>query len=556
MDGYLRPFQRECIENLLNKIESGVTRISVAMTTNSGKTTTLVFLADELINRYSNGCVLVFKHRLLCEQAKLIIERLKKSKEIKCVTVNEFLNNTQKIFKYCIIDDASVFERKQISDAIKDEKVVTVSIFSLEQENIEAKKAETYVESSAPIVCVCETKDILDIRDMQYANDAEILFIKNEVSKETDLLITKRMIIETERDKVQNRFNRLQAYLKAFRQMKDPNAINNQAKALLQADKSDERIKDLETLEKEYKKQLKEKDDCIAQLNQMIWFFKSLFSSIGISTEIIEESFKQIQKLRESLIDELESQDEEIKEVALKKLQDKVAELVGELTKNVISVTDNADYKEYLIGKLTQEVWDKLDEKSRELLITAKSNYDSMTKMPNKDSMDYSGVCLLVTKALEIEITKRFFDNYKVFLNRKYASVSQWPHVLRKRIRGQVTDEVIPDGAFTLGSVVPTVGYKREYDANDKIVGYSRGHNGTRLDFLDYATRNLFKSSDRSSAEREIEKDYLFIEKVRLDYRNPSAHKGKVTITSAKNCMEYVIDVQHMLKEILETMKI
>ena len=44
--------------------------------------------------------------------------------------------------------------------------------------------------------------------------------------------------------------------------------------------------------------------------------------------------------------------------------------------------------------------------------------------------------------------------------------------------------------------------------------------------------------------------------KVRLDYRNPSAHRDKVTITSAKNCIEYVIDVHHMLKEMLGTMKI
>lgn len=100
------------------------------------------------------------------------------------------------------------------------------------------------------------------------------------------------------------------------------------------------------------------------------------------------------------------------------------------------------------------------------------------------------------------------------------------------------------------------VGYKRDYDNDGNIIGYSRGHNGTRLDFLDYATRSLFKSSDRRNAEREIEKDYHFIEKVRLDYRNPSAHRDKLTITSAKNCIEYVIDVQHMLKEMLGTMKI
>lgn len=55
---------------------------------------------------------------------------------------------------------------------------------------------------------------------------------------------------------------------------------------------------------------------------------------------MIEQSFEQIQKIRESLVEELKSTDEDVKEIALKKLQDKVAEIVGELTRNVIAVSD------------------------------------------------------------------------------------------------------------------------------------------------------------------------------------------------------------------------
>ena len=172
---------------------------------------------------------------------------------------------------------------------------------------------------------------------------------------------------------------------------------------------SEIKIDYLEAREKEYQEQLMARDACIAQQDKMISFMKTVFSSVGISSEVIEQSFEQIQKIRESLVEELESNDEDIKEIALKKLQDKVAEIVGELTRNVLSVFDNTYYKEYLVGELTQEVWDKLEEKSKAFLITAKSNYDSMIKMPDKDNMDYSGVCLLVTKALEVETTKRFF---------------------------------------------------------------------------------------------------------------------------------------------------
>lgn len=571
MDVYLRSYQRECIENIFNKIESGVTRISVAMTVGLGKSITSIFLADEIIKRYSESCVLIFRYRVNCDQAKVAIAKLGKSDEIYCVTVNEFLHDKNKKYKYYLLHDLAVYDRKQISDAIKNNNVVTVSFFAPVQYVVEenqvsdseqAKRLMAYAERFTPIVCVYETKDILDIRDIRYAGEMETSFIKNEISVVSDWLTTERVKAEKERNETQNRVNRLQAYMKAFKQMQDQQTIKNQAaeierlKALLQADERDKRIEDLEAREKEYQEQLIEKDARIAQQDQMISFMKTAFSSIGITSDVIEQSFDQIQRIRESLIEELESTDEDVKEIALKKLQDKVAEIVGELTRNVISVADNTYYKEYLVGELTQEVWDKLDEKSKAFLITAKSNYDSMVKIPDKDSMDYSGVCLLVTKALEVETTKRFFDKYKEFLNRKYTGVSQWPYVLRQRVHGQVTDEIIPDGEFTLGSVVPTVGYKRDYDVNGNITGYSRGNNKTRMEFLDYATKNLFKLSDRCSVEREIEKDYQFVERVRVDYRNPSAHRGELSITSAKNCLEYVIDVHHMMKEMLGAMKI
>ena len=119
-----------------------------------------------------------------------------------------------------------------------------------------------------------------------------------------------------------------------------------------------------------------------------------------------------------------------------------------------------------------------------------------------------------------------------------------------------VTGNVISDNEFTLGSVVSVLGYKRVYDAYRNIIAYTTANRTARMEFLDYAQNHLFKFSEHSKVERKLEKDYRFIEKVRLDYRNPSAHRDRLTITSAKNCLEYVIDVHHMLKEMLITMKI
>ena len=121
----------------------------------------------------------------------------------------------------------------------------------------------------------------------------ETSFIKNEISVVSDWLTTERVKAEKERNETQNRVNRLQAYMKAFKQMQDQQTIKNQAaeierlKALLQADERDKRIEDLEAREKEYQEQLIEKDARIAQQDQMISFMKTAFSSIGITSDVI-----------------------------------------------------------------------------------------------------------------------------------------------------------------------------------------------------------------------------------------------------------------------------
>ena len=201
-----------------------------------------------------------------------------------------------------MLHDLAVYDRKQISDAIKNNNVVTVSFFAPVQYVVEenqvsdseqAKRLMAYAERFTPIVCVYETKDILDIRDIRYAGEMETSFIKNEISVVSDWLTTERVKAEKERNETQNRVNRLQAYMKAFKQMQDQQTIKNQAaeierlKALLQADERDKRIEDLEAREKEYQEQLIEKDARIAQQDQMISFMKTAFSSIGITSDVI-----------------------------------------------------------------------------------------------------------------------------------------------------------------------------------------------------------------------------------------------------------------------------
>ena len=42
------------------------------------------------------------------------------------------------------------------------------------------------------------------------------------------------------------------------------------------------------------------------------------------------------------------------------------------------------------------------------------------------------------------------------------------------------------------------------------------------------------------------------IDKVRENYRNPAAHKSKMNSDKAKDCLNYLIDVERILGEIID----
>lgn len=567
MDIQLRDYQLDCLDKVMSKINDGARHLSVVMTVGLGQKTTSLFLAKKLDSREHAKTAMVFRYKDALMQTKADAEKLG-IESAKFFSVKEFLDN-DKEYRYIVLHDLSTHDRKQIQECVQNKRSITISFSTPGQElagdNVNSamnQRLMAYMEKLSPVVCVYVTNEVLDIRDVKYAGKTESVYVNKENLATANWLQQERIQVVNERDEVKKRNERLQAYMKAIKQAQDQQKIKEQAaeierlKALLQEDERNKKIEELEAREIEYQEQLKEKDARIAQQDQMIAFQQDILSGFGIDATIIQDSFNQIQMARVSLKNDLESSDDAVKEIALKQLQDKVAEIVSTLTHSALSTKDHKYFEDYLIGELTEEVWGRLDEKSKAFLITAKSNYETMIKMKDSETFDYSGVCLLVTKALEVETTKRFFLSYKNFLKQKYSSVSRWPFALRQRDRGQITETVIADSEFTLGSVVSVIGLKRDYDTDGNITGYQIAHVGTKNEFLDYARNNLFKFSEQRRVEAEIDKDYHFIEKVRLDYRNPSAHRDRLTITSARGCLEYVIDVQHMLKEMLSTMKI
>ncbi len=105
-----------------------------------------------------------------------------------------------------------------------------------------------------------------------------------------------------------------------------------------------------------------------------------------------------------------------------------------------------------------------------------------------------------------------------------------------------------------LGKVTSSMGYKGSFDRRQNKIVYRITDQDAFILFLDFACDKLFISKSKTEVERILYDDLLFIEKDRTDYRNPAAHKDSLTKTSAEQCLNYVVEVDKMMKEMLSIM--
>lgn len=215
-------------------------------------------------------------------------------------------------------------------------------------------------------------------------------------------------------------------------------------------------------------------------------------------------------------------------------------------------VNRNYSEHEFLIeeNKLKASIgsmaWDKLDESSQTFLVSSKLMYNNLISIGNV--VDYSGVCLLVTKALEVEMSKRFCRNYTAFLTERYPgkeNLKIWPTSLLSRYGKKIKTK-----DFTLGSVAYILGYSFA----DGISEEEKHNNQVKL--LEYAKNELFiEGYDNEEILACLLQYAEWIEEVRKNYRNPSAHTNELKKVDAENCFDLVTDVEKILKIMMDTFR-
>lgn len=556
----LAKYQLDTYNQILKYIDEGKKRISVLMSTGAGKNVISYCMLPELLTKGKVLYILDKKNNSL--QINDVISK-KGYAGVDIALLRDLSGELIQQYTYLILMDLNSSSRKIVCEMCKDYSGFTISYGAPYQELLSVSMNDGLIayenKKLMGAAFVYTTLRIVDIRDAIEADCEEKKYIENEIKHQKNILESEKqdalLKIEINTANNEEMIERIAAYAKKYQEMHEKQQNKSDEQDISgKMNETNEMIQKLLADKERNEKEIKRLQEANKKKDEMISLQAQLLNGIGISNHEIQEMYEIIEQTRDDMQLELSSDDEEVKERAYSRLQGVVTDLVYERTKKYV-VASAERCEEILAKKLSEKVWkERLCEKSRAFLITAKINFDSMAS--DIGILDYSGVCLLVTKALEVEMTRRFYTKYIEYLKNETDDVSLWPKSIRERQGKNVLSIPIAEYDFTLGSAVPVMGIRRVYDNAGKIIGYEVRSQNDYNKFIEFARNELFENLGFNRVRSKLEQDYLFIEKVRLDYRNPAAHKNRLTRTSAEDCIKYVVEVQKMLKIMLIDMKI
>ena len=259
---------------------------------------------------------------------------------------------------------------------------------------------------------------------------------------------------------------------------------------------------------------------------------KFVMEQLGITPDMLENIHSVLEEVKTNA-DKIQDEDERAHYV-----QEESAKVLSNIMQPVLKNNGVERVKNKIKQFIGEAAWNKMNEKSKRFLISAEVMYENLASY--NTLIDFSGVCLQVTKAFECEMTERFFTRYREYLKTTYKN--DYYDIMPKTFyRGKKRKIEIRPDQFTLGNIVHTVGMFPDGKMIDQ--------DEHRL-FLQYAENRLLKRKD--DIEDILRKHLSAIEKVRIKYRNKAAHKGTFDVIEAKECLDYIIEIERVLGRLLE----
>ncbi len=228
-----------------------------------------------------------------------------------------------------------------------------------------------------------------------------------------------------------------------------------------------------------------------------------------------------------------------------KKISDQCSQLLLRLQSSPLNQIEIQEkYQKIIIRTMGESAWNKLSEVGKKCLISSELTYHDMKDY--NQLYDFSSVCVQVSKAVEYELTNRFYVSYIDYLETKHERTksakdffSKIPGVLKKQERGR--ERLLKVQEVTLGTIPFIVGLKMDGRITDQKAYDS---------FKEYASGQLLQEG--LEIQRTLAKHIEYIIRIKNDYRNKAAHKTPMDVVSAKTCLDYVIEVQRTLGRMLD----
>lgn len=271
---------------------------------------------------------------------------------------------------------------------------------------------------------------------------------------------------------------------------------------------------------------------------------KTLSAKIDNMTTILENLVHQInsyQALVQNQID-LAVTEEEIERIVQAYTNTCVDKIVDEIDSKYSTKTYEAE-EEKLRVSLGEAAWNKLSEESQKFLVSAKVTYNYLINI--KSAIDYSGVCLLVTKALEVEMKKRFYTDYVAYLKNTYPgrrNYNKFPAALLNQY-----GQPIRAKDFTLGRVAFTLCAKFGNNATEQEKDHDRDI------LIEFSKSALFIGKSDEKILDMLESYGEDIADITDEYRNKAAHTNELKRVNAELCFNLVLDVEKLLKRMLDS---
>ena len=268
------------------------------------------------------------------------------------------------------------------------------------------------------------------------------------------------------------------------------------------------------------------------KVDKLLVQFKNLNDSINDTQREYEKKLEH--NLSEEKIEKIMA---EFTNICVKKIRDSIE-------KDIINSDEYKREENNLIVSLGKSAWNKLEDRSKTFLITSKITYENLNKLD--DVIDYSGVCLLVTKALERELTKRFYKNFIDFLKEKYGKNYKEFHtslLLQNPANGDYY--IKKRKKWSLGGIPYILGYKKNKDP--------KLHERNILRLIDYSKQELFIGLSDNEIEETLYEYGSNVYEITKKYRNRAAHVDEIKKVNAEECFDYVLDVKQVLKKMLDS---